>query len=371
MKIVTLVGTRPEIIRLSATIERLDSCADQVFAHTGQNFDYELSDVFFEDLGLRRPDVYLGSKATTLAKQVGRIFEGVEELLMAERPDAFLVLGDTNSGLAALIAKRMQVPVYHMEAGNRSFDENVPEEINRRLIDHISDFNLVYTEHARRNLLAEGLPARRIHLTGSPMAEVLGRQSQQIEASDVLERHELKANRYFLASLHRQENVDQPARLQKLLSSLALLAERHGFPLLVSTHPRTRAKLEQIQELPGSISFHKPWGFHDYLRLQRDAACVISDSGSISEEAAIMGFPAVTIRDAIERPEALDAGSIVMTGLGSGPLLAGVELAMSAEHHREVPSEYEIQNCSSRTVNFILSTYHRHAEWAGLRPLAR
>lgn len=370
MKIVTVVGTRPEIIRLSATVERLDSCADQILVHTGQNFDPKLSDVFFEGLRLRGPDVYLGSKSASLGRQLGRIFEGIEDVLLKERPDAFLILGDTNSGLSAVIAKRLQVPVYHMEAGNRSFDENVPEEINRRLIDHVSDFNLVYTEHARRNLLAEGRPARRIHLTGSPMAEVLERQRDQIDASNVLERHGVDARRYFLASLHRQENVDHPARLQRLLTSLSVLAQEHGFPLLVSTHPRTRARLERLPETLDLISFHEPWGFNDYLRLQRDAACVISDSGSISEEAAIMGFPAVTIRDAIERPEALDAGSIVMTGLQSEPLLAGVQLAMSADHERDVPAEYLIQNCSSRTVGFILSTYHRHAEWAGLRPFA-
>lgn len=369
MKLMTVVGTRPEIIRLSAVIPHLDRTVDHTLVHTGQNYDYEMSEIFFAELGVRKPDAFLGSGGMSLGHSLGTIFVGLEELIAADRPDAFLVLGDTNSCLSALIAKRLQIPVYHMEAGNRSFDENVPEEINRRLIDHISDFNLVYTEHARRNLLAEGLAARRIHLTGSPMREVLSLQREKIESSTVLERLGLTEGAYFLASLHRQENVDDGERLIRALDSLSALADEYQKPVLVSAHPRTRARLSNVTaDLPG-IAFHSPWGFHDYSRLQLGASCVLSDSGSISEEAAILGFPAVTMRDAFERPEAQDAGSIVMTGLGRGEVALGVSYAMSPDFRREVPVEYRVENCSSRVVSFVLSTYHRHADWASTRPM--
>ncbi|MCD4533746.1 UDP-N-acetylglucosamine 2-epimerase (non-hydrolyzing) [Nocardioides sp. cx-169] len=370
MKVMTVVGTRPEIIRLSAVIARLDQFFDQVLVHTGQNFDYELSEVFFEELGVRRPDSFLGAAGGRLGTTLGSIFVGIENLIAIHKPDVFLILGDTNSCLSALIAKRLQVPVYHMEAGNRSFDENVPEEINRRAIDHISDFNLVYTEHARRNLLAEGLPPRRIQLTGSPMAEVLRLQRPGIDGSTILSDLSLERGSYFLASLHRQENVDNRARLTSLLRGLSAVAEEYDRPVLVSTHPRTRARLEGGEAHHVGLQFHKPWGFNDYSRLQLDAACVLSDSGSVSEEAAILGFPAVTVRDAIERPEALDAGSILMSGTDPANLIRCVALALDPGQRRDIPAEYEIDNCSSRTVAFIASTFHRHAEWAGLRPLS-
>lgn len=368
MKIVTVVGTRPEIIRLSATIERLDQCSTQALVHTGQNYDYELSDVFFEELNIRRPDHFLGAGGGSVAEQLAAAFLGIEKVLIDERPDAFLVLGDTNSALTAIVARRLQIPVYHMEAGNRSFDENVPEEINRRIVDHVSDYNLVYTEHARRNLLSEGLHPRRIALTGSPMAEVLDRHASAIDSSGVLTTLGLLPGDYFLASLHRQENVDSRRRLASILESLERLGEQYGLPVLVSTHPRTRTRLKELDFVSGRLHFHKPWSFHDYLRLQRDAKCVISDSGSVSEESSILGFAAVTMRDAIERPEAIDAGGIIVTGTETRNLIDGVNLAISGERRVEVPAEYRVGNCSSRTVGFILSTYHQHARWLGIRP---
>jgi len=285
-----------------------------------------------------------------------------------------LVLGDTNSCIAALMAKRMRIPVYHMEAGNRCFDENVPEETNRRMVDHVADFNLVYTEHARRNLLAEGLHPRRILLTGSPMREVLDAYRPQIEASEVLARLGLTEGGYFLVSAHREENVDAPERLQMLLDCLIAVRERWNLPVYVSTHPRTRKHLTTLSEWtePEGIVFHEPFGFHDFNRLQLSAACVLSDSGTIAEESTILGFPAITLRDSIERPEALDTGGIVITGLDAHDVLEAVTVAMANKPAKTgvstvTPNDYLIDNTSSRAVNFIMSTARRHAAWAGLR----
>lgn len=367
----TVVGTRPEIIRLVRVIQRLDDAVDHVLVHTGQNYDYSLSEVFFEDLGLRAPDHHLGVDTTSLGSVLGGTLIAVERLILDERPDALLVLGDTNSSISAFMAKRMKVPVYHMEAGNRCFDENVPEEINRRLVDHVADFNLVYTEHARRNLLAEGLHPRRILLTGSPMKEVLDHFRDRIEGSNVLTRLELSPQEFFLVSAHREENVDSPARLTMLMNCLRAVHEKWGHRLVVSTHPRTRKRLEArggLEAIEG-IEFMEPFGFHDYNRLQTQAACVLSDSGTISEESAILGFPAVTLRDSMERPEALDAGTILMTGLDAEDAVRNVDAAMRTHTATvgRIPLEYEWSNTSVRTVNFILSTVGRHRGWAGLR----
>jgi UDP-N-acetylglucosamine 2-epimerase (non-hydrolysing) len=295
------------------------------------------------------------------------VLTGIEGVILQEEPDAFLVLGDTNSCVAAIMAKRMRVPVYHMEAGNRCFDENVPEETNRRLVDHVADFNLVYTEHARRNLLDEGLQPRRILLTGSPMKEVLDHQRALIEASEVLTQLGLTKGDYFLVSAHREENVDSPERLGMLLDSLERVAEHHQLPVLVSTHPRTRNRLSDLgRDVNPLIRFHKPLGFNDYNHLQIHARCVLSDSGTISEESSILGFAAVTLRDSIERPEALDTGAIIMTGLDPVNVLEAVDLAI-ATYPTELPVDYDVDNCSERTVKFILSTYARHRFWSGLR----
>lgn len=370
LKVLTVVGTRPEIIRLSATIKLLDKHTVHVLVHTGQNYDYELNEIFFEDFGLRRPDHFLNADTTSLGTALGSIIAGTEQVLLNERPDAFLVLGDTNSCVSALIAKRLKVPVFHMEAGNRSFDENVPEETNRRLVDHVSDYNLVYTEHARRNLLAEGIHPSRILLTGSPMKEVLQRNAAKIEASDVLQRLSLVSGGYFLVSLHREENVDVPERLRSAIDALKALHAKYQIPILVSTHPRTRKRLEALEEsAKDGIAFHPPFGFHDYVKLQQESRLVLSDSGTISEESSILGFPAVTMRDFIERPEAQDVGAIIATGLQTDAVVDGVRIALDTFAHRSrtpIPSEYEIENTSERVVAFIRSATHSHARRLGL-----
>ena len=368
MKVMTIVGTRPEIIRLSCTIQRLDELFDHVLVHTGQNFDYALNEIFFEDLGLRKPDHDLAVDPSSLGRVLGETLIKTEEVILAEQPDAVLVLGDTNSCIAAVMAKRMRIPVYHMEAGNRCFDENVPEEANRRLVDHVADFNLVYTEHARRNLLAEGIHPRRILLTGSPMREVLEQYREQIESSDVLERLQLSDRSYFLVSAHREENVDSPERLEQLLACLDAVHDRWQMPVIVSTHPRTRKRLEERgSEVSGDIRWLDPFGFHDYNHLQVHAACVLSDSGTISEEASILSFRAVTLRDSIERPEALDAGAIILTGLNAEDVVRAVGVAM-AEDLVSTPAGYEIEDTSRRVAKFFLSTARRHQDWAGIRP---
>ncbi|GAA2096324.1 UDP-N-acetylglucosamine 2-epimerase (non-hydrolyzing) [Microlunatus panaciterrae] len=374
LKVMTIVGTRPELIRLSRVITRLDETVDHVLVHTGQNYDYALNEVFFQDLGIRKPDHLLGVDTSSLGRVLGETLIRAEEVLTQERPDAVLVLGDTNSCIAAVMAKRMRIPVYHMEAGNRCFDENVPEETNRRLVDHVADFNLVYTEHARRNLLAEGLHPRRILLTGSPMREVLNAYQQQIEASDVLDRLGLVENGYFLVSAHREENVDSPERLRMLLECLVAVREKWDLPVYVSTHPRTRKRLEALPDWsePEGITFHEPFGFHDFNRLQLGAACVLSDSGTIAEESTILGFPAITLRDSIERPEALDTAGIMMTGLDAHDVTEAVSLIMGSDRpvrgvSRLTPVDYLIDNTSDRAVRFILSTARRHRAWSGIR----
>ena len=375
LKVMTILGTRPEIIRLARVMDRLDAYTDHVITHTGQNYDYELNEIFFEDLGLRKPDHFLGVGGGTLGETLGGILSGTEKVLAAEKPDAVLVLGDTNSAISAIMARRMKIPVYHMEAGNRSFDRNVPEETNRRLVDHIADFNLVYTEHARRHLLSEGLEHRRILLTGSPMREVLEHYRPQIDASDILTTQGLTAREYFVVSLHREENVDNAARLGALVGTLNALAERYGYPVVVSTHPRTAKRLAA-----GDHTFHdlvrtaKPFGFHDYNNLQMNAFCAVSDSGTIAEEASILGFPAITPRDAIERPEALDVGCVIMTGLHRDTMLDGIAAITQGFAARAdaglpqpVPADYCIANTSERVVNLILGTARLSNQWDGIR----
>jgi UDP-N-acetylglucosamine 2-epimerase (non-hydrolysing) len=371
MKVMTIVGTRPEIIRLSRVIARLEATEgiEHVLVHTGQNYDHGLNQVFFEDLALRAPDHYLGVDTSSLGAVLGGVLVGTEQVLLAERPDAVLVLGDTNSCLATVMAKRMRIPTYHMEAGNRCFDENVPEETNRRLVDHVADFNLAYTEHARRNLLAEGLHPRRVIVTGSPMREVLEHFRPQIDASDVVSRLGMEPGEYFLVSAHREENVDSPTRLRMLLECLRTVHTSFGKPVVVSTHPRTRKRLEALgEEVDGDVRWLEPFGFHDYNRLQLDAACVLSDSGTISEEASMLGFPAVTLRDSIERPEALDAGTILMTGLEADDVRRAVAVALAdGPVLSSVPGGYDVTDTSNRVVRFILSTASRHHSWAGIR----
>ncbi|HEY0698718.1 MAG TPA: UDP-N-acetylglucosamine 2-epimerase (non-hydrolyzing) [Micromonospora sp.] len=368
----TVVGTRPEIIRLSRVMDRLDTCVDHVLVHTGQNWDPTLSDVFFTELRLRPPDRFLRVDTSSLGRVLGGVLTGVEAAVTELRPDALLVLGDTNSCIAALIARRMRVPVYHMEAGNRCFDLNVPEETNRRLVDHVADFNLVYTEHARRNLLAEGLHPRRILHTGSPMREVLDHYRADVEASTILDQLGLEPGGYFVVSAHREENVDDPGRLRRLLDCLRAVRDRWALPVQVSTHPRTRKRLEELATGAGvldGICFHEPFGLFDYVRLQTQAYCTLSDSGTISEESAILGFPAVTLRESIERPEALDAGGIIMTGLDPEGVVEAVDVTVRQVAAAGVPcpADYRVPDTSRRVVDFILSTVRRHHDWAGIR----
>lgn len=403
LKVLTIVGTRPEIIRLSRTMALLDQHLNQIIVHTGQNYDYELNEIFWEQLELRKPDHFLNVDTTSLGSAVGDIIKKTEEVLKLEKPDALLVLGDTNSCLAAYMAKRMHIPVFHMEAGNRSYDFNVPEEINRRVIDHIADFNLVYTEHARRHLLSEGLPHRRIYLTGSPMKEVLDYYKPKIEASDVLKRlsaissqlsavsYQLSAKSYFVVSVHREENVDNPENLQKILLILNQLAENYNLPVIVSTHPRTRKRLEtlgtentnqtkpehnsQISKFPDFqinplINFLKPFGFLDYVHLQMNALCTISDSGTISEESSILNFPAISLRQSMERPEAQDTGSIILTGFEPDRVLAAIHLCIEqskAGIPTEVPADYAITNTSWRVLKLIMGNSGLSNLWHGVK----
>lgn len=376
LKVMTILGTRPEIIRLSRTMARLDNYTDHVIVHTGQNYDYELNEVFFEDLGVRRPDHFLGAGGGSLGETLGKILSQSERVIRDEQPDAVLVLGDTNSAISAIMARRMKVPVYHMEAGNRSFDRNVPEETNRKLVDHIADFNLVYTEHARRHLLSEGIAHRRVYLTGSPMREVLDHYRPQIEQSDVLTRLGLTPRGYFIVSLHREENVDSSARLRSLLDTLNALAAAYDAPVIVSTHPRTRKRMEGLESgtLDPRVQYMKPFGFHDYNRLQMQALCAISDSGTIAEEASMLGFPAITPRDAIERPEGLDVGCLIMTGLNQDTMLNGVDAVTRMFAEREaagvahpIPADYTVTNTSERVVSLILGTARLSNSWDGIR----
>jgi UDP-N-acetylglucosamine 2-epimerase (non-hydrolysing) len=371
LKVLTIVGTRPEIIRLSRTMALLDQFVNHIVVHTGQNYDYELNEIFWEDLVLRKPDYFLNVDTSTLGATVGDILRKSEEVLKKEMPDALLVLGDTNSCLAAYMAKRMHIPVFHMEAGNRSFDFNVPEEINRRIIDHIADFNLVYTEHARRHLLTEGLPHRRIYLTGSPMFEVLQANIDKISASTILQTLNLEKKSYFVVSTHREENVDNPDHLKKILVVLNKIADLYQMPVIVSTHPRTRKRLEQIQDLKLNqhIQFLKPFGFTDYVHLQMNALCTISDSGTISEESAMLFFPAISIRQSMERPEAQDAGTIILSGFDPDIVCDAIEVAIK-EHqvgtYKEIPFEYKIENTSWRVLKLILGNTKLSNKWWGI-----
>jgi UDP-N-acetyl-L-fucosamine synthase len=373
LKLMTFIGTRPEIIRLSRTMSLLDKHLTQVIVHTGQNYDYELNEIFFKDLELRKPDFFLNVDTSSLEASVGDIVSKSGEILRKENPDAVLVLGDTNSCLAAYMAKRLHIPVFHMEAGNRCFDFNVPEELNRRIIDHISDFNLVYTEHARRNLISEGLPIRRIYLTGSPMKEVLDFYLPKIERSKVLESLELTTKHYFLVSTHREENVDNPNNLYKILQILNKLAEDYNLPIIVSTHPRTRKRLEKItdMEMNPLVQFLKPFGFIDYVYLQMNAICTLSDSGTISEESAILNFPAISIRQSMERPEAQDAGTIILTGLDPQVVLNSINTVIKEfeliKEYSEIADDYTISNCSWRVLKLILGNTKLSNLWWGIQ----
>lgn len=357
----TIVGTRPEIIKLSRVIAELEKYTDHILVHSGQNYDYELNEIFFQEMGIKKPDFYLNAAAGTPAETIGNVIIKSDELLAKVQPDAVLLYGDTNSCLSVIPAKRRKIPVFHMEAGNRCFDERVPEEINRKIVDHLSDINMTLTEHARRYLIAEGVKAETVIKTGSSMMEVLKFHENDIKNSDVLTRLKLKEKDFFVVSAHREENVDSEQNFNDLLDSLNQIAEIYGKPVVVSTHPRTRKKLELM---PGKafnprIEFMKPLGFFDYIALQKSAYCSISDSGTITEESSILGFPAITIRQSHERPEGMDEGTLIMTGLKSEDILSAIKIVTTQNKENpqtsQIVKDYEVDNLSKKVVRIIHS----------------
>jgi UDP-N-acetylglucosamine 2-epimerase len=361
IKVMTIVGTRPEIIKLSRVMHELDKHTEHVLVHTGQNYDYELNEIFFNELGIRKPDYFLDSAHENVSQTIGNVIAKSDEVMETVKPDALLLYGDTNSCLAVISAKRRKIPIFHMEAGNRCFDQRVPEEINRKIVDHLSDINMPLTEHARRYLLNEGLRPETVIKTGSPMKEILYHYMQQIEASDVHKRLEIKPGEYFVVSTHREENVDSETNFTNLLDSLNAIAAKYNKPVIVSTHPRTRNKLEKMSYdgYNERIQFLKPLGFYDYVKLQMDAFCVISDSGTITEESSILNFPAVTIRQAHERPEGMDEGTLIMCGLKPQRVMESIDIVTAnyskIDRHFRLVQDYDTDNVSKKVIRIIMS----------------
>ncbi|SRR6266851_4221626 len=364
LKVMTIVGTRPEIIKLSRVIGELEKHSEHVLVHSGQNYDYELNEIFFRELELVKPKYVLGVGGKSLAETLAQIIARSDEVIEKEAPDAVLLYGDTNTCLSVIPAKRRKIPVFHMEAGNRCFDQRVPEELNRKLVDHLSDINLPLTEHARRYLLAEGLSADTVIKTGSPMREVLEHYGPAIEASTALKELQLVPQRFFVVSVHREENVDREDRLRDILETLRAVSQQYGFPIIVSTHPRTRQRLEHLAEerdrlLAENVRFLKPFGFLDYVKLEMSAYCVLSDSGTITEESSLLGFPAVTLREAHERPEGMDAGVLIMSGLKSERVLQAIAVvtheSADRREHRSRVDDYQDRDVSRKVVRIIYS----------------
>lgn len=359
LKLMTILGTRPEIIRLSEIIKKADKYFEHILVHTGQNWDYTLNKVFFDDLELREPDYYLDSVGDNLGETIGNIISKSYEILEKEKPDALLLLGDTNSALSAIAAKRLKVPIFHMEAGNRCFDQNLPEEINRKIVDHISDINLPYTENSRRYLLAEGFRKEHIFVTGSPMTEVLEINKEKIENSDILERLNLKPNKYILLSTHREENVDKEETFNNLIESINEVAEVYKLPIIFSVHPRTQKKLKERKvKFNSLVQEMKPFGFFDYCNLQKNSFCVLSDSGTLSEESAILEFPAISIRTSTERPEVIDKGNIILAGIKKDEVLSSLEIAtemFKTDNKKVKPYDYLDNNISDKVIKVIRS----------------
>lgn len=358
LKVATILGTRPEIIRLAECIKLCDQYFDHILIHTGQNYDYELNEIFFEDLELRKPNFFLNVAGNHLGETIGNVISKSYEILASEKPDALLVLGDTNSVLSTVAAKRLKIPIFHMEAGNRCFDQNVPEEINRKISDHISDINLTYTEHSRRYLLSEGFRKDHVFVTGSPLFEVLKKNEYKIKISDVVNRLGLEEGKYIVVSAHREENIDLKNHFEILAESLNIVAEKYQMPIIFSTHPRTKKRIENSKIIFDSlIKSVAPLGFFDYVKLQQNAYVVLSDSGTISEESAMMGFPAVSIRTSTERPEAIDAGTIVLGGVSKDSMLNAIEItkSLAINESSQLPIEYSITNTSERIVKIIQS----------------
>ncbi|WP_303189566.1 non-hydrolyzing UDP-N-acetylglucosamine 2-epimerase [Fusobacterium ulcerans] len=359
LKLMTILGTRPEIIRLSEIIKKADKYFEHILVHTGQNWDYTLNKVFFDDLELREPDYYLDSVGNNLGETIGNIISKSYEILEKEKPDALLLLGDTNSSLSAIAAKRLKVPIFHMEAGNRCFDQNLPEEINRKIVDHISDINLPYTENSRRYLLAEGFRKEHIFVTGSPMTEVLEINKEKIENSDILERLNLKPNKYILLSTHREENVDKEETFNNLIESINEVAEVYKLPIIFSVHPRTQKKLKERKvKFNSLVQEMKPFGFFDYCNLQKNSFCVLSDSGTLSEESAILEFSGISIRTSTERPEVIDKGNIILAGIKKDEVLSSLEIAtemFKTDNKKVKPYDYLDNNVSDKVIKVIRS----------------
>lgn len=361
LKVMTIVGTRPEIIKLSEVMKELDKHTNHVLVHTGQNYDYELNELFFEQLGVRRPDFFLEAVKGSVSEAIGDIIAKADKVIVGEKPDAILVYGDTNSCLAVIPAKKRKVPIFHMEAGNRSFDQRVPEEINRKIVDHLSDINMPLSEQARDYLISEGIRPETIIKTGSSMLEVLNANMDKIQASDILEKEGLEKNKYMLMSIHREENVDSEQNFTDLLESIDEMTKIYQMPIIISTHPRTRNKLESIgyEHTNKLIRFSKPYGFHEYNKLQMDAFCVISDSGTIAEEGSILNLPAVTIRQAHERPEGMDEGTLIMSGLNKDRVIEAIEVVTKQHNHENRPmkivADYDVDNVSKKVLRIILS----------------
>lgn len=360
-KVMTIVGTRPELIKMSRVIAELDRQVEHVLVHSGQNYDYELNQVFFDDLTIRKPDHFLNVAGETVSKTIADVIAKTDDILAQERPDAVLLYGDTNTCLAVMPAKRHKIPVFHMEAGNRCFDQRVPEELNRKVVDHLSDINMVLTEHARRYLIAEGIRPETIIKTGSHMREVLDFYRPDIDKSDVLKREGLTAGKFFVASMHREENVDSSDLLRSIMETLNTLAGSYGYPIMISTHPRTRKRLEATSLQSGNplLRFMKPFGFLDYVKLQMNALCILSDSGSITEEASILNLPAVTVRNVHERPEGMDVGTLVMSGLETQSVLDAVKLVISQHDSKnrviQTVPDYQAEAVSMQVVRVVLS----------------
>jgi UDP-N-acetylglucosamine 2-epimerase len=361
LRVMTIVGTRPEIIKLSQVIKELDQYVEHILVHTGQNFDYELNEIFFEQLGLRKPDEFLNAAGKNAAETIGKVIISSDQAFEKYKPDALLLYGDTNSCMAVISAKRRKIPIFHMEAGNRCFDQRVPEEINRKIVDHLSDINMPLSEHARKYLEREGLPPETIIKTGSPMMEVLNFHKENIEKSNILEKEGLKMGEYFIVSTHREENVDSEENFTNLLESLNEITSKYNKKVIVSTHPRTRKKLESIDFTNQNklIEFMKPFGFLDYIKLQKNAFCVISDSGTITEESSILGFPAITIRQAHERPEGMDEGTLIMTGLEKNRIMEAIDIVTTQMKDNQSAihrvGDYETDNVSKKVVRIIVS----------------
>lgn len=358
LKVMTIFGTRPEIIKLSRLFSKLDQFVNHIMVHTGQSFDYDMNQVFFDNLKIRKPNYFLEVKADSLGGQIANIIREGEKVLIKERPDAVLILGDTNSALLAIVAKRMKIPIFHMEAGNRCFDENVPEEVNRKIVDHISDINLPYSEQARTNLLQEGISAGTIFVTGSPQREILNYHSKEIEKSNILKELKFSERKYFVASIHREENVDTKESLTKLIDILNTVAEEYKLPIIVSTHPRTAKRLEEFKlKVHKLIDFHQPFGFFDYVTLQKNAFCVVSDSGTIQEESSVLGFPAIQVRSSSERPEAFDEGTLILAGLDKDVVLQAINVTVRQHEGGEkfnIPKAYQDSNFSSKVLRLVV-----------------